>query len=102
MYPFWTCKLSHNCPLLALFPLNIVMVFNEWQNGIPIAYCITSTSKQAELTPWLESLKKKMTNSQRDWYPNAFIVDCAQGKINALKYEFLDIELFIACISHEL
>ena len=75
------------------------MVFDEWQNGIPVVYCITSTSKQANLTPWLESLKKKMMDSQGDWYPNAFIVDYVQGEINALKYIFLDIQLILAFIS---
>ena len=50
-------------PVLVQFPFYIVMVFDEWQNGIPVAYYITSTSKQTDLTPWLESLKKKMTDS---------------------------------------
>ena len=89
-------------PVLGQFPLYTVMVFDEWQNGIPVAYCITSTSKQADLTPWLESLKKKMTDFQMDWYPNAFIVDCAQGEINTLKYVFLDVELLMPFISHAL
>ena len=37
-----------------------------------------------------------------DWYLNAFVVDCAQGEINTLKYVFLDVELLMVFISHAL
>ena len=38
-----------------------------------------------------------------DWYLNAFVVDCAQSEINALKYVFLDVQLnafHFSCTTH--
>ena len=53
------------------------MVFDDWLNGVPVAYIITSSSKQTDLEPWMRALAKKMVSVQKDWMPNAFITDCA-------------------------
>jgi hypothetical protein len=64
------------------------MVFDEYHNGVPVAFIITSNSAQANLVPWLKALNSAMTTEQADWCPNAFIVDCAPGEINSLLYVF--------------
>ena len=53
------------------------MVFDDWLKGVPVAYIITSSSKQIDLEPWMRALAKKMVSVQKDWMPNAFITDCA-------------------------
>lgn len=67
------------------FPLYTLMVFDEWHNGIPVAFILTSRCAEADLTPWMAALNERMTAENPEWRPSAFIVDCAQGKINAIK-----------------
>ena len=68
------------------FPLYTLMVFDEWHQGIPTAWVLTSRCAKADLTPWMVSLKARMKKYCPEWNPSAFIVDCAQGEINALTY----------------
>jgi hypothetical protein len=81
------------------FPLYTIMVFDEYHNGIPVAFIITSKTGQADLVPWLKALNSAMTSKQPNWCPCAFIVDCAPGEINSITYgSFNHICLIIACI----
>ena len=61
------------------------MVFDEWHNGIPVAFILTSRCAEKDLTPWMTALNSRMTDEKPDWRPATFIVDCAQGEINAIK-----------------
>ena len=74
------------CKLSSQFPLYTLMVFDEWHNGIPVAFILTSRCAEADLTPWMAALNEKMVGIKPEWKPAAFIVDCAQGEINAIKY----------------
>jgi hypothetical protein len=62
------------------------MVFDEWHNGIPVAFIITSRAAQEDLTPWMQALDVAVRRELPNWKPNAFIVDCAPGEINSLRY----------------
>jgi hypothetical protein len=62
-----------------------MMVFDQWQNGIPIAYCITSQCQKEDLTPWMHTLNESIHNTHPSWHLDAFIIDCAQGEINYIK-----------------
>ncbi|KAG0619324.1 hypothetical protein M758_4G131400 [Ceratodon purpureus] len=62
------------------------MVFDEWHNSIPVAFILTSRCAEKDLTPWMTALNSRMTDEKPDWRPATFIVDCAQGEINAIKY----------------
>jgi hypothetical protein len=53
------------------------MVFDEWQNGIPIAYFITSSSKEKHLQPILETLTLKAACINPEWKPSTVIVENA-------------------------
>jgi hypothetical protein len=60
-----------------------MMVFDEWYNGVLVVYVITSSYKQCDLAPWMDTLNKSLLIVKSDWYPNAFIVDdvkVASGK----------------------
>lgn len=67
------------------FPLYTLMVFDESHQGITVAWILTSRCAEADLTPWMKSLNARMQTECLGWKPSAFIVDCAQGKINALE-----------------
>ena len=75
------------------------MVFDDWLNGVPVAYVITSSSKQVDLEPWMRALANKMVSVQKDWMPNAFITDCAQAEINGLQCVWPGVKVFL-CLWH--
>ena len=81
------------------FPLYTLMVFDDWLNGVPVAYIVTSSSKQLDLQPWMKALAKKLTSLQRDWAPNAFITDCAQAEIGGLQTVWPGVKVFL-CLWH--
>ena len=85
--------------ILLQFPLYTLMVFDDWLNGVPVAYIITSSSKQPDLEPWMRALAKKLTTVQRDWMPNAFITDCAQAEIGGLQSVWPGVKVFL-CLWH--
>ncbi|KAG0573192.1 hypothetical protein KC19_VG156500 [Ceratodon purpureus] len=66
------------------FPLYTLMVFDEWHQGIPVGWVLTSRCGEEDLTPWMTALNQKMATECPGWNPSAFIVDCAPGEINAL------------------
>ena len=75
------------------------MVFDDWLNGVPVAYIITSSSKQPDLEPWMKALAKKLYAVQGDWMPNAFITDCAQAEIGGLQSVWPGVKVFL-CLWH--
>jgi hypothetical protein len=75
------------------------MVFDDWLNGVPVAYIITSSSKQPDLEPWMRALANKMAAVQDDWMPNAFITDCAQAEIGGLQCVWPGVKVFL-CLWH--
>ena len=74
-----------SCMTYLQYPLYTIMVFDEWRNGIPIAWFITSSSKEEDLTPLLATLKDKIVAAMPTWKPSSIIVDNAQAEINALQ-----------------
>ena len=40
------------------------MVFDDWLNGVPVAYIITSSCKQPDLEPWMRALATKLAAAQ--------------------------------------
>ena len=75
------------------------MVFDDWLNGVPVAYIITSSSKQPDLEPWMRALATKLGQVQEDWLPNAFITDCAQAEIGGLQSVWPGVKVFL-CLWH--
>jgi hypothetical protein len=51
-------------PVWLQFPLYTLMVFDDWLNGVPVAYIITSSSKQPDLEPWMRALATKLGSAQ--------------------------------------
>jgi hypothetical protein len=81
------------------FPLYTLMVFDDWLNGVPVAYIVTSSSKQPDLEPWMNALANKLVSRQSDWAPNAFITDCAQAEIGGLQTVWPGVKVFL-CLWH--
>jgi hypothetical protein len=43
-----------------------MMVFDEWFNGVPMAYIITSSSKPKDLAPWMGALNDILLSIKQD------------------------------------
>jgi hypothetical protein len=63
-----------------------MMVFDEWHNGVSIAYIITSRYKTCDLSTWMDVLNKSLLFVNANWHPNAFIINDARAEINNLRY----------------
>jgi hypothetical protein len=56
-----------------------MVVFDDWYNGVLVAYIITSSYKQHDLALWIDALKKSLPVFKSDWHSNAFIMDDARA-----------------------
>lgn len=64
------------------------MVFDEWRNGILVAFVITARNKSTEAPTCHRGCalnNVKMTNEQAAWRPIAFILDDTKAEINSLR-----------------
>jgi hypothetical protein len=43
-----------------------MMVYDEWQNGVPVAFVITARQKQSDLAPWMQKVKDRMLATKPD------------------------------------
>jgi len=68
-----------------MYHLFTLVVFDEWHNGIPIAWVITSRQKEDDIYDWLWALKLSINNEDLDWKPSCFIVDDAIQEREAIK-----------------
>ena len=92
-------RLSVCLSFLLQFPLYTMMVFDDWLNGVSVAYIITSSSAHVDLEPWMKALNNKLKSLQRYWMPNAFITDCAQAEIGGLQCIWPGVKVFL-CLWH--
>ena len=68
------------------YPLYTVMVFDNWRNGIPVAFFAISRSREQDLTPVLQALHSRVLKKNATWSPSSIVVDCAQAEINTMRY----------------
>lgn len=68
------------------------MVFDDWRNGIPVAFFVISQAREKDLRHVLQQLQKRVQEVRLDWAQSAIIVDNAQAEINVLRFSnFLNI-----------
>ena len=64
------------------------MVFDEWEQGIPVAFTIQGQSRECDIVPWLRKLNERCIAVKPDWRPNAFLVDNDQAELNAIRFVY--------------
>eukprot|EP01018_Ginkgo_biloba_P003130 Gb_12399 [translate_table: standard] len=89
-----TVKFSHNS-LIAMdstfstnkygYQLYTLMVFDKQQNGLPIAWVISSPDKVSDIKIWLSALIEEGVKERENWKVNAFMTDDALAEIEALR-----------------
>jgi hypothetical protein len=62
------------------------MVFDEWQNGLPIAFIIISKCVEEDILPWLTRLHDRVLQHKPNWFSHAVVVDCAKAELNYIGY----------------
>jgi hypothetical protein len=62
------------------------MVIDEWQNGIPMAWIMSTWNKNMNLQTWLTTLKDMLKHDLLEWNPNVFIVDDVDVETNTIKW----------------
>ncbi len=76
---FMFCNIQPCIVFFFKYPLYTMMVFDEWQYEIPIAFIVIRKCQESDLHPVLQSLSQGMPN---DWMSSITIVDIVQAKIN--------------------
>ena len=61
-------------------------MFDQWQNGIPVAFIITSKCAEEGILYWLTALRDQVVQFKFDWHPNAVIVDYTKAELNCVSY----------------
>jgi hypothetical protein len=64
------------------YPLYTVIVFDQWKNGILMAFIVTSRYAEEDILLWLTKLRDRILEFKPDWHPNAVIVDYAKAELN--------------------
>ncbi|KAK9817903.1 hypothetical protein WJX72_004022 [[Myrmecia] bisecta] len=67
------------------FPLFTLMVFDDHENGIPVAMCVASRENSQTVEMILRAFRDTLRESQPDWEPRCFLVDCADSEAAAIR-----------------
>ena len=88
--PLYTCHLQ--------YPLYTVMVFDDWEQGIPVAFAIQGQSREEDIVVWLMKLRDRCLKAQPSWKPSAVITDNDNAEINAIRYKPHSNLHYVLCI----
>lgn len=70
------------------FYLHTLMVFDQHQNAIPVAWIITSSCCGTTVKHWLQELHNRAILMNSEWKPNAFAIDDAAVDVEAIRSVF--------------
>lgn len=63
----------------------MLIVFDEWYNGVPIVYIIACSCKLDNMQPWMHVINDHLWVFKANWHANAFEMDGIRTEINNLK-----------------
>ena len=81
-----------NIPSYLLWSL---LVFDDWNNGILVAWVLRSRSSEEDLAMWLEPLKRHIDKDMSTFLPSCFLTDDAAEIQNALKRAWPEDEVLV-------
>lgn len=70
------------------YQLYTLLVFDKQQNGIPIAWVVSSRNRSSDISSWLSKIMERGQQLKLDWTVNAFMTDDALAEIDAIRYFF--------------
>ncbi|GLJ18412.1 hypothetical protein SUGI_0326200 [Cryptomeria japonica] len=70
------------------YQLYSLLVFDEQEAGVPIAWAISSRNKVEDINEWLEEVYKRGKQCKEDCHVNTFMIDDASAEIEAIRLSF--------------
>eukprot|EP01018_Ginkgo_biloba_P032726 Gb_32690 [translate_table: standard] len=70
------------------YPLFTLLVFDTHQNGLPVAWIISSSSSASDIQSWMEKLRSRIYEMDPTWRPSASMVNDVDAEINAISDVF--------------
>lgn len=67
------------------FPLFTLMVMDEHQNGIPVAWVISESQTGDSIAQWLKAIVAAVRVQDPDWKPSCFLVDNCEAEHNGIR-----------------
>ena len=84
-----------------------MLVFDEQEVGIPIAWVISSKNKVDDIHGWLVEVYKRGKQCKEDWQANAFMTNDASAEIEEIRFDYPPIifdisvlKLYISLFKH--
>ena len=68
------------------YELYTLLVFDEQEAGVPVAWAISSRNKIEDINEWLREVYKRGKAQKEDWHVNAFMTDDASAEIEAIRF----------------
>ncbi|GLJ32963.1 hypothetical protein SUGI_0663800 [Cryptomeria japonica] len=65
--------------------IQMAWMLDMMQSGVPFAWAVTSRNKIEDIQVWLMELRRRGKEKRPDWRINAFIMDDASAKIQAIE-----------------
>ncbi|ERN03925.1 hypothetical protein AMTR_s00078p00196690 [Amborella trichopoda] len=66
-------------------PLCTLLVFDAYQNGIPVAWVISSSYASQDIHMWMGSLVERVRARDLNWRPTAFLIDDPSFEISVIR-----------------
>ena len=63
-----------------------MLVFDEQEAGVPVAWAISSINKVEDINEWLIEIYKRGKQYREDWHVNTFMTDDASAEIEAIRF----------------
>eukprot|EP01018_Ginkgo_biloba_P000638 Gb_06810 [translate_table: standard] len=70
------------------YQLYTLMVFDKFQNGVPIAWVVSSQDTTSDIEEWLHAIFNAGVKERQDWKVCSFMTDDAATEIQALRRIF--------------
>lgn len=67
------------------FHFYTVMAFDAHQNGVPVAWVISSSAMEIEVRKWLGAMRDRMLQLNPAWRPTCFLVDDSRAETAAIR-----------------
>jgi len=67
------------------FHFYTLMVFDSHGNGVPAAWCLTSSTMEVEIRMWLSALQQRMVGLQPKWMPSCILLDDSRAEVAAIE-----------------
>ncbi|PIA42565.1 hypothetical protein AQUCO_02000185v1 [Aquilegia coerulea] len=69
-------------------PLCTLLVFDSYQNAIPVAWIITTSSDGHHIRMWMGGLVERIRAKEPGWRPHAFLIDDPSFEISVIREAF--------------